>query len=995
MAFYYNQGNLAERVEEQGERSIIANHDRASHDQRAQQHHYPADTVDPEQTHIRATNATNAAGGSGKRRERIGETLRIARQGVTRREANRLARLFGEPGAETSDHSRHGRRRDRQALTVDIESSLETREVLLNSEGRVSYGTWRGLIMYLTSTRQRTDDFTITFMLTFRSFATPKDLAEALVARAREVAALTSKCPRSETKAWQERVQAPIQYNVFRIIQLWYNSYWLPCMDDPLLNYLCAFLLNEYLPSRRGSSEKECQKLLHKITSKNSSLDLHALAASPGTGLVPMDMHRSNMSKSFGVDDLESNNSTSNSTDMNTSPKFALRHVYAEDAGASNSAFDKSVFKRERKHRRGESNRSSWNEKSKDMAADMASMPDTDDSNYLSTESAKQLLSENRTAQNSQRNNRRDNNNNRSGGYSENSSQTHGFKPKNFLRRLFTRQNNNTSNNDSTPASYPPSNNSDNSSLLGAFTSTRDGSISPAVYFEKQSRPPTIDRSEGQITAHRLSPARIRILEEINNNPDENENRRHVARSNSRSSEDPDISDLLMATVGMDLSYEAYRQMSHITHVSPIDVACQLTIIESSCFCMIQPKELLNKEFSRGSRSCAVNVRQMTKWCTQITRWASALILLEPTPERRCRMLKYFIQLGMQLLALKNYDAVMAIKAAIFCAAVMRLKLSWSMLPKKFNIMSKRLHEAMDSDHNFANYRSVLRRSQPPLLPFLGLYLTDLTFLDDGNPTYRRFVESDEGITTKYCDDHQPHTGLVSPNSENDYHSVAGRPSDNCNNPVYPFNSQEDDDEGGNDTRQTPSINQQLDSESGGPQNSDCVASSNKNSSNGTQSAANPLRRKEANSSTVHLIGQSCALFANRKDVDLNSRSILINFEKSYKIAGIIQEIQKFQVEYSGNFTMAIPGLQRYLIEQWDRCEAEGYDDDKIYSMSLQCEPRAACPSEFTDSNRASHHQSMQTAMRFTRLLPGGQRSRNKDVSYSTTSMYEKSIKAE
>ncbi|KAJ1933588.1 hypothetical protein FBU59_005979, partial [Linderina macrospora] len=189
-----------------------------------------------------------------------------------------------------------------------------------------------------------------------------------------------------------------------------------------------------------------------------------------------------------------------------------------------------------------------------------------------------------------------------------------------------------------------------------------------------------------------------------------------------------------MATVGVDLSVEAYRSVN-ILQVSPMDVACQLTIIESSCFCQIQATELLNKEFSHRETSLATNVRQMTKWSTQISRWVSAVILSETTADRRCRALKYFIQLGTQCLALKNFDAVMAIKAAIFCAAVMRLKSTWALLPKKYDVMSKRLHEATDPDRNYANYRALLRRSQPPLLPFMGLYLTDLTFLEDGNPT--------------------------------------------------------------------------------------------------------------------------------------------------------------------------------------------------------------------------------------------------------------------
>ena len=36
----------------------------------------------------------------------------------------------------------------------------------------------------------------------------------------------------------------------------------------------------------------------------------------------------------------------------------------------------------------------------------------------------------------------------------------------------------------------------------------------------------------------------------------------------------------------------------------------------------------------------------------------------------------------------------------------------------------------------YANYRKVLKELKPPAIPFLGVYLTDLTFIDLGNPDY-------------------------------------------------------------------------------------------------------------------------------------------------------------------------------------------------------------------------------------------------------------------
>jgi son of sevenless len=41
---------------------------------------------------------------------------------------------------------------------------------------------------------------------------------------------------------------------------------------------------------------------------------------------------------------------------------------------------------------------------------------------------------------------------------------------------------------------------------------------------------------------------------------------------------------------------------------------------------------------------------------------------------------------------------------------------------------------AMSHAHSFRNYRNHLHTLNPPCVPYVGVYLTDLTFLEDGNP---------------------------------------------------------------------------------------------------------------------------------------------------------------------------------------------------------------------------------------------------------------------
>lgn len=44
----------------------------------------------------------------------------------------------------------------------------------------------------------------------------------------------------------------------------------------------------------------------------------------------------------------------------------------------------------------------------------------------------------------------------------------------------------------------------------------------------------------------------------------------------------------------------------------------------------------------------------------------------------------------------------------------------------------------MGANRNFVEYRENIHSVSPPCIPFLGIYLQDLTFIEDGNPDYLR-----------------------------------------------------------------------------------------------------------------------------------------------------------------------------------------------------------------------------------------------------------------
>lgn len=43
------------------------------------------------------------------------------------------------------------------------------------------------------------------------------------------------------------------------------------------------------------------------------------------------------------------------------------------------------------------------------------------------------------------------------------------------------------------------------------------------------------------------------------------------------------------------------------------------------------------------------------------------------------------------------------------------------------------IRKLMGTNKNFTEYRDIIHKINPPCIPFLGIYLQDLTFIEDGN----------------------------------------------------------------------------------------------------------------------------------------------------------------------------------------------------------------------------------------------------------------------
>lgn len=174
-----------------------------------------------------------------------------------------------------------------------------------------------------------------------------------------------------------------------------------------------------------------------------------------------------------------------------------------------------------------------------------------------------------------------------------------------------------------------------------------------------------------------------------------------------------------------------------IIDLDPLEVARQLTIMDIRNFSQIRPHELIGLEFSKSKSTSVLFVRVMTDATNEITSVICDCVLKENDIKKRAQLITFFIRLGENLLLMKNFNSLMPIVGALNSSMISRLKKTWNQILPKFKDIFEHLRKSTDHSRNYADYRAVLRNSAPPCIPFLGIYLTDLTFTDEGNSAFK------------------------------------------------------------------------------------------------------------------------------------------------------------------------------------------------------------------------------------------------------------------
>ncbi|KAG8516398.1 Ras-specific guanine nucleotide-releasing factor 1, partial [Galemys pyrenaicus] len=228
----------------------------------------------------------------------------------------------------------------------------------------------------------------------------------------------------------------------------------------------------------------------------------------------------------------------------------------------------------------------------------------------------------------------------------------------------------------------------------------------------------------------------IGFLEEVMRDPELLTQERKAAANIIRTLTQEDPGDNQITLEEITQQAEGVKAEPFESH-SALEIAEQLTLLDHLVFRKIPYEEFFGQGWMKLEKNeKAPCIMKTTKHFNDISNLIASEIIRNEDPGARASAIEKWVAVADICRCLHNYNAVLEITSSMNRSAIFRLKKTWLKVSKQTKALIDKLQKLVSSEGRFKNLREALKNCDPPCVPYLGMYLTDLAFIEEGTPNY-------------------------------------------------------------------------------------------------------------------------------------------------------------------------------------------------------------------------------------------------------------------
>uniref|UniRef100_A0A3Q3MDW7 Ras protein-specific guanine nucleotide-releasing factor 2b n=1 Tax=Labrus bergylta TaxID=56723 RepID=A0A3Q3MDW7_9LABR len=176
--------------------------------------------------------------------------------------------------------------------------------------------------------------------------------------------------------------------------------------------------------------------------------------------------------------------------------------------------------------------------------------------------------------------------------------------------------------------------------------------------------------------------------------------------------------------------------------LSAMELAEQITLLDHIVFRSIPYEEFLGQGWMKVDKTERTPyIMKTSQHFNDMSNLVASQIMTHTDVGSRASSIEKWVAVADICRCLNNYNGVLEITSALNRSAIYRLKKTWAKVSKQTKALMDKLQKTVSSEGRFKNLRETLKNCNPPCVPYLGMYLTDLAFIEEGTPNF-----TDEGL---------------------------------------------------------------------------------------------------------------------------------------------------------------------------------------------------------------------------------------------------------